>query len=82
MSDNTERLLGEVSGKLDSLKQTFERYIDAHDRRHEQIDEKITEAHADINKAKGAKGALLIAAGAVSGIVAAGAAIAERILLK
>ena len=79
MSDNTERMLGQLDGKLDRLIENFDKYLAAHSERHKDIDVEI-KAHAkDINQAKGAKNALILTAGAVSTVVAIIAAAADRI---
>lgn len=79
MSADLHQLVGEANGKLDTLTRTLERYIEAHERRHENIDAKI-EAHAkDINQAKGAKGAVLLFAGGVATVVSAAAVAAMKL---
>ena len=78
--DNTERMLGSVDGKLDSLISSFAEYRVEHNGRHKEIDDKIEEHAADINRAKGAKTALIAAAAAVSGLVSVALAAAERLL--
>lgn len=78
MSDNIDRMLGEISGKLDRLTDNFDKYISYHDKRHEKVDVTLAAHEADINQAKGAKNAVIIAGAAVSGLVAIAAAAAER----
>jgi len=80
MSENTDRLLGEVIGELRSLTGAFNSYQVAHDTRHREIDEKIDQHAADINQAKGAKGALLAVGAAVAGLVSLAVAAANHLL--
>ena len=59
MSDELNRIaesLGEIKGGLASLTSTVHSHIEAHDARHEKIDQSLKEHEADINMAKGAKG--------------------------
>lgn len=78
--DNTERMLGQLDGKLDSLISSFKEYREAHDLRHTKIDEQLTAHAADINKAKGAKAAVFAGAAVLATFVsAAWAAVAHFI---
>lgn len=79
MSDNTELMLGQLDGKLDSLIASFKEYRQAHDVRHAKIDEQLTAHAADINKAKGAKAAIFVVAGVISGFVGIAVAAAEKL---
>ena len=69
MSDNIDQLLGEISGKLDRLTDNFDRYLSAHNQRHEKIDEELKEHAEDINQAKGAKSAIFAGAAIIAGVV-------------
>ncbi|TAK84357.1 MAG: hypothetical protein EPO20_14820 [Betaproteobacteria bacterium] len=82
MNDDLHRMVGEVGGKVDSLTTMMRDYIEAHDKRHEKIDDQIAQAHADLNQAKGAKAALLAMAGGLAGLVALVVAAAERLLTR
>lgn len=79
MSDDLHHMVGEIGGKVDTLTTMLRDYIEAHDKRHEKIDRQVEQAHADINQAKGAKGALAFFAGAVG---AAAAFIFELLIRK
>lgn len=80
MADNTDRMLGQLDGKLDTLMQTIDRWQVEHNARHEKIDEKL-EAHAqDINQAKGAKAGIIAAAATLSAFVGVAIAAADRFL--
>lgn len=61
--------LGQISGKLDAMQTFLRDYIEAHDSRHTKIEAKIDAHSDDLSQARGAKGALLFAAGLVSGVV-------------
>lgn len=66
MSDSTERMLGEVNGKLDTLLTLMRDHVEQDNSRFKTVDEKL-DAHAEvINQAKGAKTMLFILAGVVS----------------
>ncbi len=71
MNDDLHRMVGEVGGKVDTLTTLVRDYIEAHDKRHEKIDEQVSQAHADINQAKGRRGVLVTLAGLVGGLVVA-----------
>lgn len=68
--DQIASALGQIIGKLDALQNQFHDYIDRHDQRHDKIDEKIEDHAAQINQAKGAKGAVLWLAGLVGALAA------------
>lgn len=74
MSDHGEEriahTLGQILGKLDSLNHQFENYVVRHDERHDKIDAKLEDHAAQMNQAKGAKGAILALAGVISGTIA------------
>ena len=81
MSEEMSRVaetLGEIKGGLASLTKTVHGYIDAHDGRHERIDASIKEHEAEINQAKGAKGAVIVMATGVSAIVGTIIAVAGK----
>jgi hypothetical protein len=82
MSDNVERSLGQIEGKLDGLHGMLREHMDQDSRRFEAVFEKLSDHAADINKAKGAKTMLTIIAGGVSGAVAIVAAAAQHLLGK
>ena len=69
MADNTERMLGEISGKLDRLTDNFDKYLAFHDQRHENLDSSVRALEADINQAKGARTAIYAGAAVVAGVV-------------
>jgi malate/lactate dehydrogenase len=79
-NDNTERMLGQVDGKLDSLLGIAVAMAVDHNARHEKIDEDLKAHAADINKAKGAKAAVFAAAAAISTFVGAAVAAANHLL--
>jgi hypothetical protein len=79
-SDNSEYLLGQIDGKLDSLTELVRDHVREDRERFDAVFLKLSQHAADINKAKGAKGAILVTAGAVSGAVALVAAAAPYIL--
>jgi hypothetical protein len=79
------QLLGEIAAKQDALRGEVMRYIESHDRRHDEdrrraderhklIDSKLEDHAAQINQAKGAKGAILAMAAAVSALIGLGIA--------
>lgn len=70
MSDNTERMLGQVDGKLDELIRSITQWQADHNKRHEAIDAKVEEHAAAINQAKGAKAAIYTVAAVISGGIA------------
>ncbi len=78
MSDTTERMLGEISGKLDRLTDNFDKYISFHAEQHKEVDKTLKAHDADINQAKGAKAAIMVAGGAVAGLVSIAVAAADH----
>ena len=66
MSDSVERMLGEISGKLDRLTDNFDKYLAYHDKRHEDINTTLRAHEADINQAKGAKTTLMVISSGVA----------------
>lgn len=69
MSDSTERMLGEISGKLDRLTENFDKYLSYHAEQHKEINTTLKAHEADINQAKGAKAAIYTVAAVVAGVV-------------
>jgi hypothetical protein len=69
MSDEIYQTVGRIEGKVDSLTQSIREYTLSHEGRHHTIDTHMEAIKADINQAKGAKGAIIIAAGAVATII-------------
>lgn len=76
MADNTELLLGQIDGKLSALSDAVRAHVQSDHDRFEAVFAELKEHAKDINTAKGAKGALVWAAGGVAGAVSliAGAA--------
>ena len=74
MPNDTERMLGQLDGKLDTLLTLVRDHIQKDDDRFGVVFGKLEQHAADINQAKGAKSMLLLIAGGVSAVV--GAAIA------
>lgn len=66
MSDSTERLLGEVNGKLDTMIALVREHVKQDEDRFKEVDTKLVAHAAVINQAKGAKTMLFIFAGFVS----------------
>lgn len=67
-------LLGRIDGKLDQVIKSVDRHIDDDVRRFGEVYKRLDSNDADINKAKGAKGAVLWLVG--GGAAAIGAVIA------
>ncbi len=72
MSD-LHQLVGEANGKLDTLLVLMRDHIVANDRRFGEVDVELKAHAADINKAKGAKNAVLLLAGGCAAVVSAAA---------
>jgi hypothetical protein len=71
MSDpELSQILGRIDGKLDQVIDSFKEHREDDKRRFSEVYGKLAEHAEDINKAKGAKGALLWAAGGIAGAVA------------
>lgn len=82
MTDEAARIaesLGEIKGGLASLTRTVHQYIEVHDSRHDKIDNSIREHEAEINQAKGAKGAVIAIATGVSAVVGTAIAAAGKL---
>lgn len=62
-------LLGKIDGKLDQVITSAEEHRSDDKRRFTEVHERLDEHAEDINKAKGAKGALLLVASLVAGVV-------------
>lgn len=69
MSDDLSRAIGEANGKLDTLLQLVRDHIKADETRFTEIDAELKTHAADINKAKGARTAIMAAATFVAGLV-------------
>jgi len=59
VSDDVQRMLGQIDGKLDQVIETFREHREDDKRRFGEVFGRLDEQSADINKAKGAKGMLL-----------------------
>ena len=71
MSDpELSQILGRIDGKLDQVIETFKEHREDDKRRFTEVHARLDEYAEDINKAKGAKGALLWAAGGIASAVA------------
>lgn len=75
MSDNTERFLGQIDGKLDALVKTMTDHAETDSKQFKAVFDELRSHAADINKAKGAKWAVL----ALSGAIASGVSIAVAV---
>lgn len=71
-------LLGKIDGKLDQVIQTAEEHRSDDKRRFTEVHARLDEHAEDINKAKGAKGALLWSAGLVATVAGSAAAYAAK----
>ena len=80
MSDDLNRMLGQIDGKLDQVISTFQEHREDDKRRFTEVHKTLDDHSEDINKAKGAKGALLWAAGLVAGVVSFAAPYVARAL--
>ena len=72
MSDDNNsvmRLLGQIDGKLDQVIASATEHREDDKRRFTEVHKTLDDHSEDINRAKGAKGALLWAAGLVAGII-------------
>ena len=77
MSDDVQRMLGQIDGKLDQVIESFKEHREDDNRRFTEVHARLDEHAEDINKAKGAKGVLLWLIGggaaAIGGLVAVAA---------
>jgi hypothetical protein len=78
MADDVQHLLGRIDGKLDQVIKAVDRHIDDDVRRFGEVYGRLDEQSADINKAKGAKGAVLWLIGGGAGAIGAAAAFAVK----
>lgn len=79
MSDELHRLVGEANGKLDTLLELVRDHIKQDDTRFSSVSVKLESHAADINKAKGAKAAVLVVAGGLAGVVSFVVAAASKL---
>ena len=74
VSDDIQRMLGQIDGKLDQAIKALDRHIDDDVRRFTEVFDRLDQSDAEINKAKGAKGVILFlvtgGAAAIGGLVA------------
>jgi hypothetical protein len=80
VSDEIPRLLGQIDGKLDQVIETFKEHRNDDVRRFTELHGRLDQHAEDINKAKGAKGALLWAAGGIASAVALAAPFVAKAL--
>lgn len=80
MSDNVLQALGRIEGKVDQIIESATEHRDDDKRRFSEVYGTLNEHAAEINKAKGAKAALLWAVGAVAGLFGAAAALGAKAL--
>ena len=71
MSDDVPQALGRIEGKLDQVIDSFKEHRDDDKRRFSEVFGVLDKHSAAINQAKGAKAAVLAAAGVAGGAVAA-----------
>lgn len=67
MSDDINRMLGSIDGKLDAVIKALDRHIDDDVRRFTDVYGRLDQNDKDINQAKGAKGAILWMAAVIAG---------------
>lgn len=72
------QMLGRIDGKLDQVIESFKEHREDDKRRFTEVYTKLSDHDRDINQAKGAKGAILWAAGGLSAVVGAAAAWAAK----
>ena len=68
MNDELHQMVGRIDGKLDSLISNLESHAAEDTRRFEAMGKLLLQHSEDINQAKGAKGAILWAAGALAAV--------------
>lgn len=79
MSDDLHRLVGEANGKLDTLLDLVRDHVRQDDDRFTRVYTELASHAADINKAKGAKAAVLVVAGGLAGLVSFVVAAASKL---
>lgn len=79
MSDALHQAVGEANGKLDTLLTLVRDHIEQDNERFENVGRTLVEHAADINRAKGAKSALIIFAGGIATAVSLAAAAVGKI---
>ena len=79
MSDDQIAAIAAALGRIEGKQDALIRWTEAHEQRHERLDERVEQHAADINQAKGAKGALLWVSGIVAAVVSAAAGIAAKV---
>jgi hypothetical protein len=72
-------MVGEANGKLDTLLTLVRDHVEQDDKRFSDVDEELKAHAADLNKAKGAKAATLVLAGAAATIVSLAVAAAGKL---
>jgi hypothetical protein len=65
------RLLGRIDGKLDQVIDSFKEHREDDKRRFTEVHARLDDHAEDINKAKGAKGAIVWLVGLISGGISA-----------
>lgn len=78
MSDDVSQMLGRIDGKLDQVIETFREHREDDKRRFAEVYGKLEEHASDIDKAKGAKGALLWLVGGGAAAIGCLAAMAAK----
>ena len=80
--DDLHQTVGRIEGKVDSLILAVSSYQLDHSSRHAILDQHIDKIQADINMAKGAKGAILVMVATLSAVVSASIASITKWVLK
>ena len=78
MSDDLNRMLGQIDGKLDQVIDTFKEHREDDKRRFTEVHARLDDHAEDINKAKGAKGVLLWLIGGGAATIGAGVAMVAQ----
>jgi endonuclease III-like uncharacterized protein len=79
MSEDVQRLLGKIDGKLDQVIDTFKEHREDDKRRFKEIHGRLDEHAEDINKAKGAKATLLWLVGGGAAAISATVVYASKV---